>query len=97
MPPQEKGIDVLTALNFVEMAQSGEFELVILMSHDTDLLPALLMASRVQGVRVESAGWKGLNKLRIKEHNLFHTFLAQRDFLDSIDLKNYSKKGKPSN
>ena len=23
LPPQEKGIDVLTALNFVEMAQSG--------------------------------------------------------------------------
>ena len=93
LPPQEKGIDVLTALNFVQMAQSGDFDLVILMSHDTDLAPALMMASRVQGVRVESAGWKGLNKLRVKDKNLFHTFLTHEDFLDSIDLKDYSTKG----
>jgi uncharacterized LabA/DUF88 family protein len=60
LPPQEKGIDVLTALNFVEMAQSGEFDLVILMTHDTDLQPALKMATLNIGVRIETAGWAGL-------------------------------------
>ena len=75
------------------MAQSGDFDLVILMSHDTDLVPALKMASRVRRVRVESAGWKGLNKLRIGGEKLFHTFLTFEDFSSSIDLKDYSKKG----
>ena len=93
LPPQEKGIDVLTALNFVEMAQSGDFDLVILMTHDTDLQPALKMASRAKGVRIESAGWSGLNKLRTKEFNLFHTFITLEDFQNSIDRKDYSKKG----
>ena len=93
LPPQEKGIDVMTALNFVAMAQSGEFDLVILMTHDTDLQPALKMANSTEGVRVETAGWTGLNKLRIKETNLFHTFLTQEDFGKSIDQKDYSKKG----
>ncbi|MBF8252931.1 MAG: hypothetical protein HW379_1273 [Actinobacteria bacterium] len=94
LPPQEKGIDVLTALNFVEMAQSGDFDLVILMTHDTDLQPALKMANLVSGVQIESAGWSGLNKLRINQKNLFHTFLTDVDFENSLDQKDYSKKGR---
>lgn len=93
LPPQEKGIDVLTALNFVEMAQSGEFELVVLMTHDTDLQPALRMANLSSGVRIETAGWTGLNKLRLKEQKLFHTYLTVGDFKNSIDQKDYSRKG----
>ena len=93
LPPQEKGIDVLTALNFVAMAQSGEFELVVLMTHDTDLQPALRMANLNSGVRIETAGWTGLNKLRLKEQKLFHTYLTVGDFKNSIDQKDYSRKG----
>jgi uncharacterized LabA/DUF88 family protein len=93
LPPQEKGIDVLTALNFVEMAQSGEFDLVILMTHDTDLQPALKMATLNIGVRIETAGWAGLNKLRLNERKLFHTYLTVGDFKNSIDQKDYSRKG----
>ena len=93
LPPQEKGIDVLTALNFVEMVQSGEFDLVILMTHDTDLQPALKMANITKGVRIETAGWAGLNKLRLKEQKLFHTYLTIGDFTNSIDQKDYSRKG----
>jgi len=93
LPPQEKGIDVLTALNFVAMVQSGEFDLVILMTHDTDLQPALKMANITKGVRIETAGWTGLNKLRLKEQKLFHTYLTVGDFKNSIDQKDYSRKG----
>jgi uncharacterized LabA/DUF88 family protein len=93
LPPQEKGIDVLTALNFVAMAQSGEFELVVLMTHDTDLQPALRMANLNSRVRIETAGWTGLNKLRLKEQKLFHTYLTVGDFKNSIDQKDYSRKG----
>ena len=93
LPPQEKGIDVLTALNFVEMAQSGDFDLVILMTHDTDLQPALKMANLVEGVQIETAGWSGLNKLRMNQKKHFHTFLTHVDFENSLDQKDYSKKG----
>ena len=44
-------------------------------------------------VRVETAGWTGLNKLRLTEQKLFHTFLTREDFENSIDQKDYSKKG----
>lgn len=39
--PREKGIDVLIALHLVRAAQSGQYDLVILASHDTDLEPAV--------------------------------------------------------
>jgi len=93
LPPQEKGIDVLTALNFVEMAQSGDFDLVILMTYDTDLQPALKMANLNSGVRIETAGWSGLNKLRTSQGKLLHTYLTVGDFKNSIDNKDYSRKG----
>ena len=37
--PQEKGIDVALAIDFVSMAVAGEFEVGVLMSTDTDLKP----------------------------------------------------------
>ena len=96
LPPQEKGIDVFTALNFVEMAQSGDFDLVILMSHDTDLQPALKMANLAKDVKIETAGWTGLNKLQTNQVKLFHTYLTNVDFRNSLDEKDYSKKGTKS-
>jgi len=39
--PEEKGIDVQIALDFVMMAVRGEYGVGVLMSGDTDLLPAL--------------------------------------------------------
>ena len=35
----------------------------------------------------------GLNKLRLAEQQLFHTFLTREDFENSIDQKDYSKRG----
>ncbi len=34
VPAQEKGIDVMLALDLVEFARSGQFEVVVLASHD---------------------------------------------------------------
>lgn len=39
--PEEKGIDVQIALDFAMMAVRGEYDVGVLMSGDTDLLPAL--------------------------------------------------------
>ena len=40
-PAQEKGIDVALAVDFVMMAARGEYDVGILFSSDTDLVPAL--------------------------------------------------------
>ena len=40
-PAQEKGIDVAWAIDFVRLAITGAYDVGVMMSTDTDLLPAL--------------------------------------------------------
>ena len=40
-PAQEKGIDVALAIDFVRLAITGAYDIGVMMSTDTDLLPAL--------------------------------------------------------
>lgn len=54
---REKGIDVLIALGIVMGAMRDEYDVAVLMSADTDLLPALETA-RELGKRVEVAAWR---------------------------------------
>ena len=54
---REKGIDVLLALGMVVGAMGDEYDVAILFSADTDLLPAV-EAVRAVGKRVEVAGWR---------------------------------------
>ena len=56
--PREKGIDVLLALDLAFGAASGDFDVVVLFSGDSDLLPALERASTFDVV-CESAVWQG--------------------------------------
>ena len=59
--PQEKGIDVALAIDFVVMAVRRDFEVVILMSTDTDMKPALEAVAQLtatQGTRAEVASWE---------------------------------------
>jgi hypothetical protein len=62
LPAQEKGIDVMLALDLVRMAQERTFDIVVLASHDTDLEPALEIA-RGSGVKAETAGWDSAKRL----------------------------------
>jgi uncharacterized LabA/DUF88 family protein len=58
--PQEKGIDVALGIDFVTMAVTGQFEVGVLMSTDTDLKPALEAVAQLtdtRGVRAEVASW----------------------------------------
>ena len=58
---QEKGVDVALAIDFVRLAAQGAYDVGILMSTDTDLLPALEAAQSIKtvGVRIEVAAWFG--------------------------------------
>lgn len=61
--PQEKGIDVALAIDFVAQAVAQEYDVGILMSTDTDLKPALeFVADRTRSwgkPRAEVAAWSG--------------------------------------
>jgi NYN domain len=71
-PAQEKGIDVALAVDFVRLACEGAFDVGVLFSRDTDLLPALEAVRDLStgGVHVEVATWRGLSRLRYPDSQL---------------------------
>ncbi|QFS89125.1 hypothetical protein FIV07_00125 [Mycobacterium sp. THAF192] len=90
--PREKGIDVLVALKLVELAQSSDYDLVILAAHDTDLEPALEVAvsyAAPSGPVIETAGWQSCKRLRPNGSRLWHTFMDSGAFESSRDRKQY--------
>jgi hypothetical protein len=87
---QEKGVDVMIALRLVRAAREGQYGVVILASHDTDLEPALDEACAVApSVEIETTGWKDSKRLRAATP-LWHTFLDSPEFIRSRDRKNYT-------
>jgi uncharacterized LabA/DUF88 family protein len=56
----EKGIDVWLAIDLVKLAMDKEVDRAIVVSSDTDLLPAIELADEISGGPfVEVAGWVG--------------------------------------
>ena len=92
---REKGVDVLVALAVVRLVQSGDYDLVILAAHDSDLEPALeqsVTAANVQEgrVKLETAGWQDCKRLKAGPGaTLWHTFLRGDSFVRARDLKQY--------
>ncbi|MCY3850685.1 MAG: NYN domain-containing protein [Acidimicrobiaceae bacterium] len=80
---REKGIDVMLAVDLVDMARTDTYDAAVVFSADTDLLPALETAVRI-GKRIETATWRGpgdnRGPLRIKQHNLWNHYLEQPHF-----------------
>lgn len=58
--PQQKGIDVALAVDFIALAIDGEYDVGVIASADTDLRPALgFVYKRYQGIRqIEVAAWR---------------------------------------
>ena len=57
-PAQEKGIDVALAVDFVMMAARREFDVGVLFSSDTDLVPALEAVVALRPGRRRHAKWQ---------------------------------------
>ena len=80
---QEKGVDVMLAVDMVDMARTDAYDTAVVFSADTDLLPALEAAVEI-GKRVETATWRGSGDnrgpLRIKQRNLWNHYLDQSCF-----------------
>jgi uncharacterized LabA/DUF88 family protein len=87
--PREKGIDVLVALDVVDLAQQGTYDVVILASHDTDMEPAIERALYRGRSRVETGGWHGARRLKPGRRNVWHTALDGADFVEVRDRRNY--------
>jgi hypothetical protein len=92
---REKGVDVQVALEIIRHAQSGDYDAVILATHDTDLEPALDYCSELEPVQtgrvvIETAGWHQCKRLRSSGTGaLWHTTLDRSAFDSSIDRKPY--------
>lgn len=69
-PATEKGIDVAIAVDMIRMAMAGECDAVILMSADTDLLPAIETIYDLRLAHIEVATWTGANRLRFSSSQL---------------------------
>jgi hypothetical protein len=95
--PQEKGIDVALAIDFVSMAVAREYEVGVLMSTDTDLKPALEAVARLtpeQGIRAEVAAWSvsvgHSRRLSIHSRRLYCHWLGKDAYDQIIDTTSYS-------
>jgi hypothetical protein len=97
-PAQEKGIDVALAVDFVMMAARREFDVGVLFSSDTDLVPAL---EAVIALRLESppacdvAAWAapGMRPrtLSVKGVRLRRHLLTETDFRAVADPADYAR------
>jgi hypothetical protein len=92
--PQEKGIDVALAIDFVAMAFDREHDVGILASTDTDLKPALeFVIQRCPGVRAEVVSWgsptQHCSRLSIPGRKIWCHWLQVADYTGLSDAKRY--------
>ena len=90
---QEKGIDVLVALTAYQLSVSGAFDVVILASHDTDMIPVI---ERYDTDRTDRSGlleithWEGCKRLQAPGIQTWRTTLGAPSFVHSRDRKDYT-------
>lgn len=89
---KEKGIDVLCALALVR--ETRKSNLVVLASHDSDLVPALDEALSLQMARIETTSWyfsknRRSLELRPETQRVWNTRLDEHDFISCLDHRNY--------
>ena len=90
-PAQEKGIDVALAVDFVRLAIEGAYDIGILFSCDTDLMPALETVALLPAADVEVAAWKRGNRLRFSGSALpWCHVLSQATYEGCRDHRDYT-------
>lgn len=96
--PEEKGIDVALAVDFVVMAVRGEYEVGVVMSTDTDLRPGLEAVVAMGGrpfPRCEVAAWSApkshSQRLGVPGRRIWCHWLDEDDYQAVADPRDYSK------
>jgi uncharacterized LabA/DUF88 family protein len=95
--PKEKGIDVLIAIDMVMLAMDDDYDIAILFSNDTDLVPALEAVMKIKGSprACEVATWvpddgRPATPLRVKgQGHLVHR-LSRKDYGHVWDETDYT-------
>lgn len=92
--PREKGIDVLIAIHMVMGAQQDEYDTAVLVSADTDLIPAIEAVLDL-GKRCEVASWQGRthrrSRLSVPGRNVWCHWLSDRDYDLVEDPTDYTR------
>lgn len=94
--PEEKGIDVQLAIDFVAGAIDGTYDVGIIASTDTDLVPAIdFVAGRFGGQRtVQVAAWSSggyAPRIGSQSPRIWCHFLREADYEAIKDLTDYVK------
>jgi uncharacterized LabA/DUF88 family protein len=91
---EEKGVDVQFAIDAMVMAVRDEYDVAMLVSADTDLLPVvegLLALKAVNGKpEVEVVGWKGLTRGLVVP-GVPVRWIGDRDFVTVRDHTDYNR------
>ena len=93
--PQEKGIDVALAIDFVALAIDGEYDVGIIASTDSDLKPALeyVHSKPSASPRAEVTNWrstKSPRRLSIPGAKIWCHWLNQDDYNQVADGTDYN-------
>lgn len=97
-PAQEKGIDVAIAVDMVRLAIERAYDVGVLVSADTDLLPALEAVVELGAAHVEVAAWKRQARLRFADgqRRLWCHHLLEDDYRAVLDSVDYTRSRVPS-
>ena len=91
-PAQEKGVDVALAVDFVRLAFQGAYDVGIMVTRDTDLIPALETVVELSLAHVEVAAWRNTTRLAFPGTQLPWCHRLGRDDYESIrDQTDYLK------
>jgi uncharacterized LabA/DUF88 family protein len=93
LPAREKGIDVALAIDVVRHAMLGRFDVGVVVSRDTDLIPALEAVRELGGPHIEVATWEGSSRLRLPGQSLWCHMLSEGDFKAVRDPTYYGPRG----
>lgn len=97
--PQEKGIDVALALDVVDLAHCGAYDVAVIVSTDTDLLPTIEILQRMRAAtgrpQIEVAAWNASvgysPRLKTQGVNVWCHWLHEADYRQVQDLTDYSR------
>jgi len=94
--PQEKGIDVALSVDFVRLALGDQYDVGVVVSTNTDLLPALETVAHSTDKRVEVAAWSGRSghnqRLSIEGDAQPWCHWLDREVYERVcDMTNYSR------
>lgn len=78
-------------MDIVRLAIHRSYEVGILVSRDTDMLPAWETIIELDAAHVETAGWAGTPRLKLPRSgkHLYNRFLSEDDFSAPRDHRTY--------